>query len=184
MIKTAGHFTPGSIFYMTPAMLTILSWRWMLTWCRSRHDLTSHARSQLIGHGTVSTLKVYVCSNGFLNDILDYLYHSVVLNGIFKLPLSVPLSPAEIIEWSNGTEWYWMVFNGNHWLFFVRAVDTILSHMLVLRWPSDPTAWCATQPLVLSWPSVFPLPLITFKATPAGHVMHSLIDDHPSSCYP
>ena len=41
---------------------------------------------------------------GFFNDILDSLYRSVVLNGTLRVPLHE--SYVNIIEWSNGTEWY------------------------------------------------------------------------------
>ena len=47
--------------------------------------------------------------NGFFNDILngilDSLYRSVVLNGILKLSLRIPLSPAEISLILNGIQW-------------------------------------------------------------------------------
>ena len=37
---------------------------------------------------------------------LDSWYRSVVLNGIFKLPLRVPLNPAEISLILNSIQWY------------------------------------------------------------------------------
>ena len=58
----------------------------------------------------------------YFDDILDSLYRSMILNAwYFKLPLSVPLSPAEISLNGpmvlNDTEWCSIVY---HWLFFVR----------------------------------------------------------------
>ena len=44
--------------------------------------------------------------NGFWNDILDSLHGSMVLNSILNYE-----SYWNTIEWFNGTEWYWMVFN-------------------------------------------------------------------------
>ena len=43
--------------------------------------------------------------NDILNDILDSLYRSVVIEWYFKLPLRVPLSPAEISSILNGIQW-------------------------------------------------------------------------------
>ena len=49
------------------------------------------------------------------------------------IPLRVPLMPYFIIEWSNGTEWYWMVLQ-------ITAENTIESYWNTIEW-SNGTEW-------------------------------------------
>ena len=65
--------------------------------------------------------------NGFLNDILDFVYHSMASQITVE---STTESCWKIIEWYNGIQWYSMVFNGiqwysmvYHWHFFVRHTN-------------------------------------------------------------
>ena len=65
---------------------------------------------------------IWMVSEWYLNFFEWYFGFCVTFSGIewyLKLPLRIPLIPAEISLMLNDIQWYWIIY---HWLFFVRVL--------------------------------------------------------------
>ena len=76
-----------------------------------------------------------------------------------------------IIEWSNGTEWYWMVFNGNQWY----TISSFCQGSYELGNKSSPKIFNSTYVSCTEWEVGWPL----FKSTQTNRRQHQQTYSHP-----